>query len=96
MADVSAVDPVIVESARITRMAARVFDVPVCMATVIDVEKTWIKSAVGFEPSYIDREPGLCEVVMSSGTIIALPDARLDPVAKLHSFVDTASGTSSA
>jgi PAS domain S-box-containing protein len=77
---------------RITRMVARVFNIPVCMATVVDVEKIWVKSAVGFESTCMDREGGLCEAVVLGGKMMTSADAGLDPVARLHSLVDTDGG----
>lgn len=77
---------------RITRMAAQVFDVPVAMVTVVDEEIIWVKSSVGFEPTCLDRAPGLCESILRANAVRQIPDARLDPVAKFHPLVDVDSG----
>ena len=77
---------------RITRMAARVFDVPIVMATVIDSDSIWIKSSVGFEPRCLARADGLCETVIETGRFVHRYDARQHPVAKLHPLVDTDTG----
>ena len=77
---------------RITRMAARVFDVPIVMATVIDSDSIWIKSSVGFEPRCLARADGLCETVIETGRFVHRFDARQHPVAKLHPLVDTDTG----
>ncbi|MCH7867174.1 MAG: PAS domain S-box protein [Myxococcales bacterium] len=77
---------------RITRMTARVFGVPIAMATIIDADYIWIKSSVGFEPTCLEREDGLCELVIKTGSVVQLNDARKHPVAKLHPLVDNGEG----
>ena len=45
---------------RITSLAARVFDVPIAIVSVVDHDRIWFKSHHGLEISQIDRAPGLC------------------------------------
>ena len=77
---------------RITRMAARVFGVPIALATIIDSDFIWIKSSVGFEATCLARADGLCETVIETGSIVQRNDARKHPVAKLHPLVDNECG----
>ncbi|MBA2720161.1 MAG: GAF domain-containing protein [Chloroflexi bacterium] len=45
---------------RITALAARVFNVPIAIVSVVDHDRIWFKSHHGLEISQIDRAPGLC------------------------------------
>jgi two-component sensor histidine kinase len=45
---------------RITAMAARRFDVPIAIVSIVDSDRIWFKSHHGVPVDQIDRDPGLC------------------------------------
>ncbi|HUP83666.1 MAG TPA: ATP-binding protein [Candidatus Limnocylindria bacterium] len=45
---------------RITGLAARLFDVPIAIVSIVDNDRIWFKSHHGLDITQIDREPGLC------------------------------------
>ena len=65
---------------RITALAARHFDVPVALVSLVDEDRIWFKSRHGLEAQEIPRSPGLCaSVILSDGAYIvknALEDPR--------------------
>ncbi len=65
---------------RITALAARLFDVPIALVTIVDHDRIWFKSKFGLEGvDEIGREPGLCaSAVLQDGPYI-VEEARRDP-----------------
>jgi len=65
---------------RVTALAARYFDVPVALVSLVDEDRIWFKSRHGLEAEEIPRSPGLCaSVILSDGAYIvknALEDPR--------------------
>jgi hypothetical protein len=45
---------------RITALAARVFDVPISIVSIVDSDRIWFKSRHGVDVTEIPRDPGLC------------------------------------
>ncbi len=72
---------------RITALAAKLFDVPIAVVSIVDADRIWFKSHYGLELSEIARTPGLCASAMFSDDVYVLPDARLDPVAMANPLV---------
>ena len=63
---------------RITRMARRIFRVPVALISLIDAERQWFKSAQGLALSEMPRDTSLCGHAILSDDILLVPDAQLD------------------
>jgi phosphoserine phosphatase RsbU/P len=64
---------------RITSLAARLFDVPISIVSIVDADRIWFKSHHGVDAEEVDREPGLCaSAVLQSGPWL-VNDARNDP-----------------
>src|SRR4051794_29596287 len=66
---------------RLTRLAARVLNVPVALVSLVDEERQFFKSAVGLqEPWATQRETPLshsfCQYVVASGEPLIVADAR--------------------
>lgn len=61
----------------IAALAARVFDVPYAVVTVVDAERVWFRAHHGLEIDGIPWAPGLCDTVVRNGERLTLPDARL-------------------
>jgi len=45
---------------RVTQLAARLLKVPVALITLVDTERTWVKSAVGVTIQEISKDSSLC------------------------------------
>jgi two-component sensor histidine kinase len=64
---------------RITAIAARRFDVPISIISVVDHDRIWFKSHYGLEVTQIGRDPGLCASAILSTMPHILSDAAIDP-----------------
>lgn len=64
---------------RITRLASRVFEVPICLITLIDERRQWFKSCVGLDVSETPRSASFCAYSLREGAALVVPDARQDP-----------------
>jgi two-component sensor histidine kinase len=63
---------------RITAMAARRFDVPISIITIIDTDRIWFKSSHGLPVEQIGRDEGLCATTIMSAFPRVLTDAKTD------------------
>lgn len=64
---------------RITRLAARLFKVPVSMFTLVDNHRQWFKSALGLDIRETTRDISFCAHAVRDGKILVVPDAKHDP-----------------
>ena len=72
---------------RITALAARRFDVPISIVSIVDEDRIWFKSHHGLPIEQIDREPGLCASAILGSDPYLLPDASIDPRSLANSLV---------
>lgn len=63
---------------RITAMAARIFDVPISIVSIVDNDRIWFKSHHGLDVPQIDRGPGLCASAILKDEPRILLDASKD------------------
>ena len=63
---------------RITAMAARRFDVPISIISIVDEDRIWFKSSHGVEARQIGRDPGLCASAILQDSAYILTDAKVD------------------
>src|ERR1700686_3219937 len=63
---------------RVTAMAARRFDVPISIISIVDHDRIWFKSHHGLPVQQIDREPGLCASPILRSDPYILEDATKD------------------
>jgi PAS domain S-box-containing protein len=64
---------------RITRLAARLFDVPIALVSLIDAERQWAKSCVGLDDREVPRGHSFCaRAILTEGELV-VEDARADP-----------------
>lgn len=63
---------------RITRTAQRVFGVPIALISLIDQDRQWFKSRIGFEPSQTPRNISFCGHAILSADLLVIPDAAAD------------------
>ena len=64
---------------RITAIAARRFDVPIAIISIVDNDRIWFKSHHGLDAPEIGRDPGLCASAILSPEPHVVSDARRDP-----------------
>jgi serine/threonine protein kinase len=72
---------------RITALAARLFDVPVAIVSIVDFDRIWFKSHHGLEISEIGRDAGLCASAILGGEAWVVDDATFDPRAMANPLV---------
>ncbi len=72
---------------RITALAARLFDVPIAIVSLVDHDRIWFKSHHGLEIDQIGRDAGLCaSAILHEGPWI-VNDAPYDPRALANPLV---------
>ena len=64
---------------RITALAARLFNVPIAIISIVDEDRIWFKSHHGLPIEQVDREPGLCASAILGTDPYLLSDASIDP-----------------
>jgi sigma-B regulation protein RsbU (phosphoserine phosphatase) len=78
---------------RITTIAARMFDMPIALITIVDEDRIWIKSRHGsLHVSQFPREAGLCGSAVCQATPYVVQRARTDERARDNSLVKGALG----
>ncbi len=63
---------------RITRLARRVFRVPIALVSLIDAERQWFKSRQGLDVTETSREISFCGHSVASDAVLVVPDATKD------------------
>ena len=73
---------------RITTLAARLFDLPTAVISIVDTDRIWFKSRHGLpDVSQTPRDPGLCaSAILQTGPWI-VTDASADPRTLAHPLV---------
>lgn len=64
---------------RVTALAARRFNVPISIISIVDEDRIWFKSHHGLPVQEIGRDPGLCASAILADEPHILKDASLDP-----------------
>ena len=77
---------------RITRLAARHFDVPVSIVSIVDTDRIWFKSHHGIEVDQIGRDPGLCASAILGAEPWVVENAAVDPRTLANPLVAGAMG----
>ena len=63
----------------IARVAARLFDVPIAIISLVDNDRIWFKAKHGIDVQQVDRDPGLCASAILQTDPYLLTDASCDP-----------------
>jgi len=63
---------------RLTRLAKRLFAVPIALVSLIDVNRQWFKSCIGLEVTETARNISFCGHAILENDILMIPDATLD------------------
>ena len=64
---------------RITALAARLFDVPIALISLVDEFRAWFKSSYGFDTREISRDATICNFAVLSDDVLVVADTRNDP-----------------
>lgn len=72
---------------RLTTLAARYFDVPIALISVVDRDRVWFKSRYGLEVEEVGRDPGLCASVILQDEPWVVENAISDPRTLAHPLV---------
>ncbi|HSC80601.1 MAG TPA: GAF domain-containing protein, partial [Chitinolyticbacter sp.] len=65
---------------RITRLAARMLQVPIALVTLIDKDRQWFKSCHGLTELQTPLEASFCAHAILGRELMEVPDARADPL----------------
>ena len=72
---------------RITKLAAKLFHVPIAMISLVDTDRIWFKSRFGIDIAQIDRDLGLCSLAIQSDDIYLMEDAIKDSQTATNPYV---------
>lgn len=65
---------------RITRLAARLFRVPIALFTLVDSNRQWFKSNLGLGVAETARDISFCTYAIEQEDVMVIPDAKQDPM----------------
>jgi PAS domain S-box-containing protein len=77
---------------RITTLAARLFDVPIALVSLVDESRAWFKSCYGFELQEVQRDDTICSFALLYDGVLVVPDARQDDRFACNPFVQAEPG----
>jgi diguanylate cyclase (GGDEF)-like protein len=63
---------------RLTRLAKRLFGVPIALVSLVDTDRQWFKSCVGLDATETSRDVSFCGHAILSDDILLVPDALMD------------------
>lgn len=64
---------------RVTRLLARLFDVPIAVVSLVDSDREWFKSCHGVSQREGGRDVSFCGHTILGEDVLLVPDARKDP-----------------
>jgi PAS domain S-box-containing protein len=64
---------------RLSRLTARLFNVPIVLITLIDQNRQWFKSSIGLEVCETGRDISFCGYTILARQPFVIPDALADP-----------------
>ena len=77
---------------RITTLAARLFNMPIALISLVDESRAWFKSCIGFDAREVPREDTLCSFALLTDEPLIVPDAQLDDRFACNPFVQSEPG----
>ncbi|WP_036166976.1 ATP-binding protein [Massilia sp. 9096] len=64
---------------RITRLASRLFNVPIALVSLVDANRQWFKSRQGLAVAQTDRSMSFCSHAIKQEQVMVVEDALQDP-----------------
>lgn len=64
---------------RLAKLAARFFNTPISLISIVDRDRIWFKSHYGLDIQQIDRALGLCASAILQNDVYTVTDAQNDP-----------------
>lgn len=64
---------------RVTRLAKRLFDIPVALISLVDADRQWFLSAFGLKEKETARDISFCGHAILGDEVFTIPNAALDP-----------------
>lgn len=64
---------------RITRMARKMFDVPMATISLVDFDRQWFKSRIGMSTDQTPRAHAFCAHTILDNEVLVVEDAQIDP-----------------
>jgi signal transduction histidine kinase len=78
---------------KLAALAAKIFNVPIAMISLVDEDRIWFKSKHGLNGvEQIRKDPGLCASAILSDNIYIVNDAKNDPRCLTNHFVSNGLG----
>ncbi|GAB4239919.1 MAG: hypothetical protein Kow00121_66470 [Elainellaceae cyanobacterium] len=77
---------------RITSLAARLFNVPTALVSLVDESRAWFKSCYGFNQQEVARDATICSFALLYNSVLIVPDARQDERFACNPFVQSEPG----
>lgn len=77
---------------RITSLAARLFNMPITLVSLVDESRGWFKSAYGFDMREVQRDTTICSFALLSNEVLVIPDTRQDSRLVCNPFVQNEPG----
>ncbi|CAM3595021.1 MULTISPECIES: EAL domain-containing protein [Rahnella] len=62
----------------ITRLTQQIFDIPICIITLVDQHRQWFKSKTNTALRYTARDIAFCDYTIRSSSVMVVNDALLD------------------
>ncbi|MEO5906712.1 MAG: GAF domain-containing protein [Saprospiraceae bacterium] len=76
----------------LTSLASKIFDVPISIVSLVDVDRIWFKSSFGLDVEQVPRNPGLCSSAIMSDEVYIVENAKTDPRTMTNPLVAGAMG----
>ncbi len=64
---------------RVTRLAVGLFDVPIALVSLVDSDRQWLKSCIGFPTKETERSISFCSHAVLQPDVLVVEDATADP-----------------
>jgi signal transduction histidine kinase len=64
---------------RIISLAAAIFEVPICLVSLVDGARQWFKAKIGLSETQTPRDVAFCGHTILSDEALVIEDAKLDP-----------------
>ncbi|MEA5624241.1 GAF domain-containing protein [Nostoc sp. UHCC 0251] len=77
---------------RITSLAARLFNMPTALVSLVDESRGWFKSAYGLDMREVQRDESICSLALLSDEVLVIPDTRQDKRLVCNPFVQNEPG----